>query len=342
MVKSFLALLAGICICSYASGQKEIRSEPLKESQNPTLPTDSAWGHQHLLYGNPIIKGKYTTDPAALVYQDTVFLYTGHDEAPPNVQDYIMHDWLCFSSTDLVHWKEYATPLSAENFSWAKDGAWASQVVERDGKFYWYVAVKHRTIEGSAIGVAVADKPMGPFHDARGSALITNDMTPFIQSDKDDIDPTVLVDDDGRAYIFWGNARCYYARLKENMIELDGPIRTIPLPGFSEGTWISKRNGWYYLSYACGYPEKIAYAMSKNIQGPWIFRGILNEIAGNSATNSPAILNYKGKSYFIYHNGALPGGGSYRRSVCIDYLYYYPDGRMKTVVMTSSGVDPVK
>ena len=253
-----------------------------------------------------------------------------------------MHDWLCFSSTDMVHWKEYPIPLKATDFHWAIDGAWASQVVERNGKFYWYVAVKHRTIAGSAIGVAVADKPAGPFHDARSSALITNDMTPFIQSDKDDIDPTVLIDDDGQAYIFWGNARCYFARLKKNMIELDGPIRTIPLPGFTEGSWISKRNGWYYLSYAYGYPEKIAYVMSRSIEGPWAFQGILNEIAGNSATNSPAILDFKGRSYFIYHNGGLPGGGSYRRSVCIDYLYYYSDGRMKTVVMTSSGVDPVK
>jgi hypothetical protein len=105
---------------------------------------------------------------------------------------------------------------------------------------------------------------------------------------------------------------------------------------------IYKRNGWYYLSYAYGYPEKIAYAMSRRIDGPWAFKGILNEIAGNSATNSPAILDFKGRTYFIYHNGGLPGGGSYRRSVCIDYLYHYPDGRLKTVVMTSAGVNPVK
>jgi beta-xylosidase len=288
--------------------------------------------------GNPIIRNKFTTDPAAIVYHDSVFLYTGHDEAPPDVQQYVMHDWLCFSSADLIHWTEHPNPLAAKDFSWAADGAWASQVVERNHKFYWYVAVKHKSIPGSAIGVAVSDNPQGPFRDARGSALISNDMTPWIKSDKDDIDPTVLIDDDGKAYIFWGNSRCYFAKLKENMTELDGPIHTVELPGFSEGSFISKRKGWYYLIYAYQYPEKIAYAMSRSINGPWVFKGILNEIAGNSATNSPAILDFKGKSYFIYHNGALPTGGSFRRSVCIDYLTYNPDGTMQRIVMTSEGV----
>jgi beta-xylosidase len=291
---------------------------------------------------NPIIKGIYTTDPSAIVYHDTVYLYTGHDEAPLGVENYVMHNWLCFSSADMVHWQEHPIPLSATDFKWAIDCAYASQVVERDGKFYWYAAVKHKYIPGCAIGVAVADNPAGPFHDARGSALISKDMTRDTKSDKDDIDPTVLIDDDGQAYLFWGNSQCYYARLKKNMIELDGPIHTVQLPGFTEGSWISKRNGWYYLSYAYQYPEKVAYAISRDINGPWQFKGILNEIAGNSVTNSPAIIDFKGQSYFIYHNGAMPNGGSYRRSVCIDYLYYNPDGTMKRVVMTSEGVGSAK
>lgn len=289
--------------------------------------------------GNPIIKDKFTTDPAAIVYKDSVYLYTGHDEAPVGVNKYVMHDWLCYSSADMVHWTEHPSPLSAMDFSWASDDAWASQVVEHNHKFYWYVALKHKTIPGCAIGVAIAERPTGPFRDARGSALITNDMTTFIKSDKDDIDPSVLIDDDGQAYIFWGNQQCYYARLKENMIELDGAIKTVRLPDFMEGSWISKRNGWYYLCYAYQYPEKIGYAMSRNINGPWEFKGILNEIAGNSVTNSPAILDFKGISYFIYHNGALPTGGSYRRSVCIDYLYYNPDSTIKRIIMSSEGVN---
>jgi hypothetical protein len=290
------------------------------------------------LSGNPVIKDIYAADPAPLVFNNRVYLYAGHDEAPADTQNYVMHEWLCFSSANMVNWQEHPVPLRASDFAWVEDGAWASQVIARDGKFYWYVAVKPKSIPGRAIAVAVADRPEGPFHDAKGSALISNDMTPFSKSDKDNIDPTAMIDDDGQAWLFWGNSICYYAKLKRNMIELDGPIRTVSLPGFAEGAWLHKRNGWYYLTYAYQFPEKIAYAMSRNIDGPWVFKGILNEIAGNCQTNSPAIIDFKGQSYFIYHNGGLPGGGSYRRSVCIDYLYYNPDGTMKRVIMTSEGV----
>jgi beta-xylosidase len=126
---------------------------------------------------NPIIKNKFTADPAAMVSNNTVYLYTGHDEAPDKQARYVMHDWTCFSSTDLVHWTEHPTPLSVKDFSWALDDAWASQVIERNHKFYWYVAISHKSIHGKAIGVAVADNPTGPFKDAIGKALITNDMT---------------------------------------------------------------------------------------------------------------------------------------------------------------------
>jgi beta-xylosidase len=252
-----------------------------------------------------------------------------------------MKDWLCFSSKDLVNWKEHPVPLTPANFSWSSGDAYASKVISRQQKFYWYVAVSHATIAGKAIGVAVADTPFGPFTDARDSALITQDMIPDKKIEKVNLDPTVLVDDDGQAYIFWGNTRCYYARLKENMIELDGPIMSVPLTGFAEGAHIHKRNDWYYLAYGYGFPERVAYAMSRNIGGPWEFKGILNEIAGNCQTNRPAILDFKGVSYFFYHNGALKDGGSHRRSVCIDYLYYNEDDTIKRVIMTSEGVRKV-
>lgn len=295
-----------------------------------------------IIPGNPIIKNKYTADPAAFVHGDSVYLYTGHDEGLPGKDGYIMHEWLCFSSADMVHWLEHPVPLSVKDFSWAKDDAWASQVVERNGKFYWYVATEHATIPGKAIGVAVSDNPAGPFKDARGSALVTNNMTTATNIRWDDIDPSVLVDDDGQAYLFWGNTKCYYAKLRQNMTELDGPVNIINLPDYTEAPWIHKHNGWYYLSYAFQFPEKISYAMSRSINGPWDFKGILNEVAGNSNTNHQAIIDFKGRSYFIYHNGSLPpAGGSFRRSVCIDYLYYNEDGTIKRIVMTTEGVQPV-
>lgn len=290
--------------------------------------------------GNPIIKYKYTADPGAMVHDGKVYIYAGHDECPPPKEHYLLNEWCVFSSPDMKTWTEHPVPLKAKDFSWAKGEAWASQVIERDGKFYWYVTVEHKTIPGKSIGVAVSDSPTGPFADARGSALVTNDMTTeYTKIRWDDIDPTVFIDDDGQAYLCWGNTQCYYARLKKNMIELDGPIMPVNLPRFTEAPWIHKRGDWYYLSYASEFPEKICYAMSRSITGPWEYKGILNEIAGNSNTNHQAIIEFKGDWYFIYHNGGInTAGGSFRRSVCIDRLYYNEDGTMKRIQMTTEGV----
>ena len=288
---------------------------------------------------NPIIKDKYTGDPAAMVYKDSVYLYAGHDEAPNDFNFYRMNEWLVYSSADMVHWKEHAVPLKATDFKWASGDAWAAQVIERNGKFYWYTTVTHATNPGKAVGVAVSDSPTGPFKDAIGKALITNDMTKQTKIDWDDIDPTVYIDNDGQAYLYWGNTVCHYVKLKENMTEIDGEIHIVDLPNYTEAPWIHKHGDWYYLSYAYQFPEKIAYAMSKSVTGPWEYKGILNELAGNSNTNHQAIIDFKGKSYFIYHNGASqPHGGSFRRSVCADRLYYNNDGTMKRVIMTTEGI----
>ena len=155
--------------------------------------------------GNPLVKYKYTADPGAMVYDGKVYIYAGHDECPPPAEHYLLNEWCVFSSSDLKTWTEHPVPLKAKDFSWAKGEAWASQVIERDGKFYWYVTVEHSTIPGKSIGVAVSDSPVGPFKDARGSALITNDMTTErSKSYWDDIDPTVFIDDDGQAYFVLG------------------------------------------------------------------------------------------------------------------------------------------
>lgn len=297
-------------------------------------------------FNNPIITEKFTADPAALVHNDSVYLYTGHDEAPNDFHFYKMNDWLVYSSADMVNWTEHPVPLKVSDFEWAKADAWAAQVIERDGKFYWYVSVEHNYEHpGKAIGVAVSDSPVGPFKDALGKALVTNDMTTeYTDISWDDIDPTVWIDDNGQAYLYWGNTVCYWAKLKDNMIELEGEIHAITdLPNFTEAPWIHKKGDWYYLTYAYGFPEKTAYAMSKSVEGPWKYMGILNEIAGNSNTNHQSIIDFRGTPYFIYHNGGVhPNGGSFRRSVCIDRLYYNPDGSLKKVQMTSEGISKLE
>ncbi len=317
---------------------------------------------------NPFVKYKYLGDPAALVDGNTVYIYAGHDECPDNQNRYVMNEWCILSTTDMKTFKEHSYHLRAADFPWASGQAWASQTIKRGNKYYWYVTAEHKDIHGKAIGVAVSDSPTGPFIPTE-KALVTNDMTTqWTKISWDDIDPTVIVDDDGQAYMFWGNTQLYYAKLKDNMIELDGEVMPVSIPGidqpslpaklqpslmehnkqqqnhkdydfYTEAPWIHKHKDWYYLTFSVGFPEKTAYAMSKNINGPWEYKGILNEIAGNSNTNHHAIIEFKGNWYFIYHNGGInTAGSSYRRSLCIDRLYYKKNGELQRVQMTSEGL----
>ena len=159
---------------------------------------------KNLLSQNPIIKTIFTADPAPMAYKGTVYLYTGHDTASTTATNYKMPDWHVFSSKDMVNWKDHGALLSPATFSWATGDAYAAQCIERNGRFYWYVATFHKKDSnsggGAAIGVAVSDKPTGPFKDAIGKALITNEMTTDMKYGWDDIDPTVFIDDDKQAY----------------------------------------------------------------------------------------------------------------------------------------------
>jgi len=286
--------------------------------------------------GNPIVTDTYTSDPAVIVHEGTAYLYTGHDEPPDGVDDYVMRDWLCFSSTDLRTWRAHGPLLDVGRFMWARGGAKAGAVVERAGRFFWYVAVDHATVPGGAIGVAVADSPLGPFRDALGAALVTNDVPRDTDFDHT-IDPSVIVHD-GTAHLFWGKERCFSARLDDSMTALAGPITEVNLPDFKEGAHVHERDGWFYLSYGYRYPQRVAYARSRSLDGPWTFEGILNEVPGNCATNRPGIVEFAGEWFFFYHNGVLPGGGSHRRSVCADRLTYDAEGRMDRVRMTTEGL----
>ncbi len=289
--------------------------------------------------GNPVITHLFTTDPAPMVQGDTLWLYTGHDFEGGQT-GYKMKDWLVFSTTDMKNWTEYPVPLKITDFEWARSGdAFAAQVVERGGKYYAYISTNW-----TGIGVAVADRPQGPFRDALGKPLLTNDDCFASTHSWACIDPTVIIDDDGQAWLFWGNRECYYVRLKENMIEIEGEVEQVLFDGFvfEEAPWIHKYQGRYYLSYASEFPEKIAYAVADHIEGPYRYKGIINEIAGNSNTNHQGLVEYKGRWYFFYHNGGIKrDGGSYSRSVCIDELRYNERGEIERIVMTSEGVAPI-
>lgn len=275
----------------------------------------------------PIIQTKYTADPAPMVYNDTVFLYTTHDE--DDAEGFKMQDWLLYTSTDMVNWTDHGVVASLKSFDWVKrdNGAWAEQVVERNGKFYMYCP-----IHGNGIGVLVSNSPYGPFKDPLGKPLV------WQKEHWDDIDPTVFIDEDGQAYMYWGNPNCYYVKLNEDMISYSGDIVKLKETPehYQEGPWFYKRNGHYYLAFAstcC--PEGIGYAMSDSPTGPWKTKGYIMRPTERTRGNHPGIMDYKGKSYVFglnYDLLKLETNTHYeRRSVSVAEMHYNEDGTIQEV-----------
>ena len=296
---------------------------------------------------NPIIRDVFTADPAPLVVGDMVYLYVGRDNAKGK-EMFTMPEWLCFSTKDMKTWTAHGSVLKPDDFSWGEpNSAWAAQVVPKGGKFFYFVTVKgNRTAPGNNIGVAVADKPTGPFRDAIGKPLIRDDMTPKAKRPWEDIDPTVWIEPDGTPWVAWGNGDCYLVKLKPNLTELDGPITKIDVPHYVEGPWLYRRGKMYYLIYAAMVPpngaEQIAYATAERITGPWTYRGLVTGSAEKSFTIHPGVVDFKGRTYFFYHfaghtiNGE-PGTLG-RRAVCVEYLDYNPDGTIKPIRQTREGI----
>jgi len=277
---------------------------------------------------NPVVQTCFTADPAPMVYNDTVYLYTSHDE--DDARGFHMLDWKCYSTTDMVNWTDHGSIASLAIFPWAKqdNDAWAPQCIERDGKFYLYVPISVQGWPKNVIAVAVADNPLGPFKDALGH--------PLVDKANGYIDPTVFVDDDGQGYLYFGNPNAWFVKLNKDMTSYSGEV--VKADGkprnYQEGPWIYKRNGHYYLAYAstcC--PEGIGYAMSTNATGPWEFKGNIMDGHKLSSGNHPGIIDFKGKSYvfgFNYKlNWELTDVHRERRSVCVAEMTYDPDGTIQ-------------
>ena len=303
---------------------------------------------------NPFVQTWCTSDPAPMVHDGTMYVYTGHDE--DGADFFWMQEWRVYSTTDMVNWTDHGSPLALESFSWADDRAWASQCVERDGRFYWYICAHSRLSKGMAIGVAVGDSPTGPFRDALGKPLFENGSW-------DHIDPTVFIDDDGQAWLMWGNPRVYYLKLNRDMVSYEGELGMLPMTeeafgspamnervkgkeykdSYVEGPWLTKRNGTYQLLYAAGgVPEHISYSTAPAPTGPWKYAGQVMPLCDTgSFTNHCGVADYKGHSYFFYHTGKLPGGGGFGRSVAVEEFKYNADGSLPTIMPTDEGVKPV-
>jgi arabinoxylan arabinofuranohydrolase len=281
---------------------------------------------------NPVITHMYTADPSARVFNDTLYLYPSHDRDDARWWD--MVDYHVFSTTDMVNFKDHGRALHIDNISWAEKYAWAPDAIKRDGKYYFYFPT-----DQSNIGVAVADRPYGPFRDPLGKPLITKD-SPGVVNNRDFIDPAVFIDDNGKAYLFVGQNAVNAIELNDDMISWSGEVRIIEgLDHFFEAIWMHKYNGKYYLSYSGD--GQILYAWSDEIFGPYEFKG---EILGpvNSGTNHHSIVEYKGKWYLFYHNSDLallkiPEDSEerkyvqWRRSVSVDRLFYNDDGTIQKV-----------
>jgi len=337
-IKTLNAALATLLLACAAGQSFAAETEATNTVAKPAEPVAGS---------NPIFRDTFTADPSTLVVGDTLYCYTGHDRARGG-QFFTMPDWLCYSTKDMKTWTPHGVILKATDFKYgSRNSAWAAQVMEKGGKYYFYVTLTVTNSPAHSIAVAVGDSPLGPFKDARGTPLITDDMTTDSRRGNADIDPTIFIDDDGTPWLAWGNGDCYLVKLKPNMIEMDGPIKKLDItPQFSEGPWLYKRGKLYYNVFAADVPgvqpEQIGYATAPAVEGPWTYRGLVTSHAKVGFTIHPAVVEFKGQWYFFYHDGstALNGqtGGDCRRSVCVEYLDYNPDGTIKPITQTAEGV----
>ena len=302
---------------------------------------------------NPIIRDQFTADPTARVFNNKVYLYPSHDIVPPAGQ---RQDWFCmedyhvFSSENLTDWTDHGVIVTQNKVPWVRPDSysmWAPDCIERNGKYYFYFPSAPKNGMGFGIGVAVADRPEGPF-------ICEPEPIKGING----IDPCVLQASDGNAYIFWGAGRC--AKLKPNMKELadDTPKEKVKfrdrefemygvncLKGLpsrqAEGPFAFEANGWYYLTYPYvrENTEVLGYAMSKSPMGPYEYKGlIMPEHENGCWTNHHSIVNFKGQWYLFYHQNAFSPRDDKRRSVQVDKLYFNADGTIKEVKKTMRGV----
>ena len=344
-----LASLFALAACALARGpQPGSESSTRLESRRVHAPS------------NPILSdgNDYTADPAPVVADGKLYIITGRDTAGPRVNDFEMPEWqLLETSGDPMQgrWTHYPHFLKPDDvFKWAAPGrAYAAQIVKGpSGKFYLYAPVIHEaatTRDKFAIGVAVADSPLGPWTDAHPAGPVVSQAYPIANTIQN-IDPTVLVDDDGRVFLYWGTfGRLKGVELDRDMITFKGtPIDVRTLNGFFEAAWLFKRNGTYFMAYAANtagptsdcteaiYYACIAYGTSPSPLGPWTYQGVILDPV-SSTTSHPGIIAYEDKWYIAYHTADAKGGGHFRRSVAIDRLEWddrVSPARIKKVVPT--------
>jgi hypothetical protein len=289
---------------------------------------------------NPLIMDQFTADPTARIFEGKIYVYPSHDiKAPPGYTGrpnwFVMEDYHVFSSDNLTDWKDHGVIVSQTGVEWANPTAyamWAPDAVFKDGRYYFYFPAIAKA-GGFKIGVAVADKPYGPFKPA---------ATP-IEGVKG-IDPGVLIDKDGSAYLYYSLGKIFVAKLKPNMMEIEGEpkvIDNLPLKGLIEGPFAFERNGIYYLTYPHveNKTERLEYATSSSPLGPFKPVGvILDESESGCWTVHHSLLDWKGQWYLFYHDKDLSPSFDKNRSIRADKLFFNDDGTIRKVIPTLRGV----
>ena len=291
---------------------------------------------------NPIIRDQFTADPAARVFEGKIYLYPSHDilagEGRGRIGWFCMEDYHVFSSDNLVDWTDHGVIISQDKVPWANPKAyslWAPDAIYRNGKYFFYfpAPAKDTTLgRGFSIGVAVSDKPYGPFtpqpepiRNARG------------------IDPNPFIDKDGQAYLYWAARNIYVARVKDNMLELASEpqvIEGLPDKGLKEGPYLFERNGRYYLTYphVQDKTEQLENAMGDSPMGPFKVMGVIMDASPECWTNQQSILEFRGQWYLFYHHNDLSPNFDKNRSVRIDSLFFSDDGTIRKVIPALRGV----
>ena len=292
---------------------------------------------------NPIVRTQFSADPSARVFGDKVYVFPSHDIPVVKGQRerwFCMEDYHAFSSSNLTDWTDHGVIITQNKVPWVKPNSysmWAPDCIERNGKYYFYfpTAAKDTTTygRGFTIGVAVADRPEGPY---------TPEATPIIGVHG--IDPNVFIDKDGQAYLYWSAGNIYGAKLKANMLELDSKVDTLgalPTKGLKEGPYLFERNGIYYLTYPHveNKTERLEYAIGDNPLGPFKFAGvIMDESASGCWTNHHSFINFKNQWYLFYHDKDYSPGFDKLRSIRADSLFFNADGTIKKVIPTLRGI----
>jgi GH43 family beta-xylosidase len=292
---------------------------------------------------NPIIRNQFTADPSARVFGNRVYVYPSHDilavEGKGRVGWFCMEDYHVFSSANLSDWTDHGMIVTQNKVPWVRPDSysmWAPDCIERDGKYYFYFPTAARdTItygSGFTIGVAVADKPEGPF---------VPEATPI--KGVRGIDPNVFIDKDGQAYLYWSAGNIYAAKLKSNMRELDSEVKTLaelPTKGLKEGPYMLERNGIYYLTYPHveNKIERLEYAIADNPLGPFKVTGvIMDESTSGCWTNHHSIFQFRDQWYLFYHDRDYSPRFDKARSIRLDSLFFNNDGTIRKVIPTLRG-----